>query len=389
MDNYRIDKYLMFLRFMFNQLLQFLKAQEYKRDNLDWYSTAVFNLFKNQLQAQAASGVTLQICDIFIQELNKVDADASLETLADLLNPFLKALAVIQNKEVKERIIEKIFHPILENNKTMPAPSSSDEEELAKQEHYHRTVDGGKMHPRTVKEVKEMINQKYVFSGFNILIYAQNYILKQASATDTHESNRDEIYKLYDFAINLEPKPEREELTFTQQQLVNRARTFVTMKMRKRQNVREQKAESKSILKMKQMLSERIKDQQEDIIKAIQEGLAKRDEKPKSPSKMAVKEEAKVIDSKLGKPTKESGEKKKEKVKADEVKEVVIESAKETPKGEKIKSDKKKPIVEQPKQDVKPKSPSKHSTPASTEKPGTPTKTQPSPSQSKESSPQK
>lgn len=75
------------------------------------------------------------------------------------------------------------------------------------------------MHPRTVKEIKSMINQKYVFSGFNILIYAQNYILKQASSSgsDILESNRDELYKLYDFAINLEPKPEREELTFTQQ----------------------------------------------------------------------------------------------------------------------------------------------------------------------------
>jgi hypothetical protein len=29
------------------------------------------------------------------------------------------------------------------------------------------------------------------------------------------EGNRDHLYKLYDFAINLEPKPEREELTFT------------------------------------------------------------------------------------------------------------------------------------------------------------------------------
>jgi hypothetical protein len=62
-----------------------------------------------------------------------------------------------------------------------------------------------------------MINQKYVFNAFNILIYAQNHILKMASSTEDHmnEDNRDEMYKLYDFAINLEPKPEREELTFS------------------------------------------------------------------------------------------------------------------------------------------------------------------------------
>ena len=29
-DNFRIDKFLMFLRFMFSQLLQFLKANEYE-----------------------------------------------------------------------------------------------------------------------------------------------------------------------------------------------------------------------------------------------------------------------------------------------------------------------------------------------------------------------
>lgn len=96
-----------------------------------------------------------------------------------------------------------------------------------------------------------------------------------ASATEDFilEANRDDLYKLYDFAINLEPKPEREELTFTQQQLVNRARTFVTMKMRKRQNLRDQKSETKKMLHMKKMLSERMQDQQEDIIKAIQESI--------------------------------------------------------------------------------------------------------------------
>ena len=53
------------------------------------------------------------------------------------------------------------------------------------------------------------------------------------------DENRDELYKLYDFAVELEPKPEREELTFSQQQLVNKARTFVTMKMKRRANMRE------------------------------------------------------------------------------------------------------------------------------------------------------
>lgn len=143
----------------------------------------------------------------------------SLETIADLLHPFLKALGSIENREVKDRIKENIFKPLLENNKTKQDHTSSDEEELQKREHYHRHVDGGKMHPRTVKEIQGMINVNYVFSAFNILIYAQNYILKIASSTEEGvlEQNRDELYKLYDFALKLEPKPEREELTFSQQ----------------------------------------------------------------------------------------------------------------------------------------------------------------------------
>ena len=64
-----------------------------------------------------------------------------------------------------------------------------------------------------------MLNQKFVFNSFNILIYAQNYILKVASETDTeitNEENREQLYKLYEYALNLEPKPERDELTFSQ-----------------------------------------------------------------------------------------------------------------------------------------------------------------------------
>jgi hypothetical protein len=84
-------------------------------------------------------------------------------------------------------------------------------------EHYHRFVDGGKLPPKTQNEIKQIINKKYVFSGFNILIYARNYIFKLASNPDMEivkEENRDELYKLYEYALQLEPKPEREELTF-------------------------------------------------------------------------------------------------------------------------------------------------------------------------------
>lgn len=113
-----------------------------------------------------------------------------------------------------------------------------------------------------------MINRKYVFSGFNILIYAQNYILKFAStsnASEMKDQNRDQVYKLYEYALELEPKPDRDELTFAQQQLVNRARSFVTMKMKRRQNLRDQKKEGKSLKKLRKLLSDQLMNQQEEL----------------------------------------------------------------------------------------------------------------------------
>lgn len=61
--------------------------------------------------------------------MNNVDSGASLERIAAILDPFLKALGLLSNGEIKDRIIEKIFHPVLENNKTERVDDSSDEEE--------------------------------------------------------------------------------------------------------------------------------------------------------------------------------------------------------------------------------------------------------------------
>lgn len=145
---------------------------------------------------------------------------------------------------------------------------------MEKQEKYHRLVDGGKMHPQTVKIVNEMNNQKFIFSGFNILIYAQNYILTLASTQDDNlvlEDNREGLYALYEYALELEPKPEREELTFSQHQMVNKARQFVTMKMKRRQNLRSQKQSTKEMLKIKKMMSDQLKMKQHSVQKEIEE----------------------------------------------------------------------------------------------------------------------
>lgn len=187
--------------------------------------------------------------------------------MSDLLEPFLKAIGSVGSKEVRDRIMENIFHPLLENNKT--STDTSDDEaaaaaELAKQEHYHRHVDGGKLPPKTVVEIQKMLDTKYVFSAFNILIYAQNHILKMASSTNKmiKEENREFLYQLYDFALELEQPPEREQLTYSQQMLVNRARGFVTMKMKRRQQLRESKQETKGMIKMRRSMGDSLNEQQ-------------------------------------------------------------------------------------------------------------------------------
>ena len=104
--------------------------------------------------------------------------------------------------------------------------------------------------------MQAIVNTKYIFPAFNILIYAENYIFPQASAPvtapadkpdspTTVEANREILYNLYYKALKLEPEPKHPELTFSQRQLMARARKFVTMKMKKRAELRQTKKEVK------------------------------------------------------------------------------------------------------------------------------------------------
>ena len=197
----------------------------------------------------------MQIADVFVPELNKIDPDISLDNLAALLDPFLTTVATSNNKALLTRTTDRIFMKLLESNVTLPDSSDeeSSEEDLSK-------VDGGKMSKRTRKEVEQMINQKYIFPSFNILIYAENFLFPRASAPETDgkikESNREQVYDLYYYALDLEPEPKRPELTFTQRQIVNRARGFITKRMKKRQELSQAKKGKKDARKIRAKLSD-------------------------------------------------------------------------------------------------------------------------------------
>lgn len=55
------------------------------------------------------------------------------------------------------RIIEKVFYPLLENNVTPEGANESDTDESSSEINYDpkkgKWVDGGKLHPKTQKEI--------------------------------------------------------------------------------------------------------------------------------------------------------------------------------------------------------------------------------------------
>jgi len=128
----------------------------------------------------------------------------------------MTAMAKSDQAAFKERIVERVFEPLLESNVTSP---DSDESEESEEENL-ALVDGGKLSKRSRKAVKAIIDQKYIFPAFNILIYAENFIFPFASAVASkpddayeakgvNENNREMIYGLYYKALKLEPEPKR------------------------------------------------------------------------------------------------------------------------------------------------------------------------------------
>jgi len=81
--------------------------------------------------------------------LNKVDSeDISFMNLSSILEPFLYAMARCRNRVLVDRIKERIFIPILENNVTQDMEESSDEDDK-NEEQEGKWVDGGKLPPKT------------------------------------------------------------------------------------------------------------------------------------------------------------------------------------------------------------------------------------------------
>jgi hypothetical protein len=136
-----------------------------------------------------SKGIPLQVCDIFLQELNKVDPNISYVNLSSMLAPYLYSLANCRNRQLVLRIVEKIMTPILENNITIPEQDSDEEEDAKNAEPINwdknkgdTWVDGGKLPPKTFRELQKIVDTNYYFPNFNILLFAQSEIFKCAQS---------------------------------------------------------------------------------------------------------------------------------------------------------------------------------------------------------------
>ena len=86
---------------------------------------------------------------------------------------------------------ENIFLPILENNitedKEEKEEEEEDEEERKVKSNGRYVRDGARYSKVMEKEISKVINKKLYFPNFNILLYAQEYLMKYASDPNTME----------------------------------------------------------------------------------------------------------------------------------------------------------------------------------------------------------
>jgi hypothetical protein len=65
------------------------------------------------------------------------------------------------------------------------------------------------------------------------------------------------LYALYDKGMNLEPEG-KPELTFSQRMMLNKAHTFITKRMERRQRVHQQKRNKKLMYKLSNLISNQL-----------------------------------------------------------------------------------------------------------------------------------
>jgi ribosomal RNA-processing protein 1 len=85
-DNFRIDKFLLFIRLQLNAIFTLIKNFKYEDRVVKWFYHLIHKLFLNANKVEnSVIGIPLHICDVIVEEMHKVDCDASLEQIAAIL----------------------------------------------------------------------------------------------------------------------------------------------------------------------------------------------------------------------------------------------------------------------------------------------------------------
>jgi len=160
LDHWRMNKYLLLIKSQLVVIFEHLKSiWDSKPECIQQYMDTIYQ--ESLKEKEVPLGVGMQMADVYIDEMAACFDKSSLshKRVRDLLNPFLQALSKIDQIVLFRRIKDKVFLKLIESN-------GLDAEEE---------------------------NPLY-FPKFDIVEYAEVDLFTVASAQETLESRRDEIW---------------------------------------------------------------------------------------------------------------------------------------------------------------------------------------------------
>ena len=109
-DQWRMDKFMMFIRRFLRQIFTFLKKTKWTR------STELNDVFQSQVVSNSniALGFRLHFIDIYLEELAKIGGDdLTSKIILKLIEPFSKELSEGFDERLGKHITERIFHHLM------------------------------------------------------------------------------------------------------------------------------------------------------------------------------------------------------------------------------------------------------------------------------------
>lgn len=109
-DQWRMDKFMMFIRRFLRQIFTFLKKTKWTR------STELNDVFQSQVVSNSniALGFRLHFTDIYLEELAKIGGDdLTSKIILKLIEPFSKELSEGFDERLGKHITERIFHHLM------------------------------------------------------------------------------------------------------------------------------------------------------------------------------------------------------------------------------------------------------------------------------------